>query len=223
MFNLNKIVYSYSFNSKISFMKTDSLNDAKVMARAIEKLLHPFAEVVIHDIKKNTIIEIYNNFSKRQKGDPSFLGEELQSGIVGGFYGPYEKVNFDGRRLKSVSCEVTDATGQAVALLCINLDISKFDMFSQVLDLFLGEQTKAEKPEVLFKDDWQERINMYVSEYLKNNHRDIKGLTKGEKRELVQLLFKEGAFVGKNAATYVGGVLNISRATVYKYLNRKDG
>lgn len=38
----------------------------KLIAESITKLLHPFAEVVLHDIKKNQIVEIFNSFTKRR-------------------------------------------------------------------------------------------------------------------------------------------------------------
>jgi predicted transcriptional regulator YheO len=61
------------------------------VADAIAKLLHPFAEVVIHDLKKDTIVYIANPYSGRKVGDPSLLDldpGELNS--INKVIGPYE-------------------------------------------------------------------------------------------------------------------------------------
>ena len=86
---------------------------------------------------------------------------------------------------------------------------------SLVCDLIAS---KVEKPDFLFKNDWREKINIYVSTYLKQNGLCLESLDRGEKRKLLLLLLKEGAFETKNAASYVAEVLQISRATVYNYL-----
>src|SRR5262245_54900740 len=92
-------------------------------AEAIQRLLHPHAEVVIHDIKKNRIAAIFHPFSKRKVGDPSLLSEE-EMAMLENCIGPYEKINWDGRKLKSVSSLIRDENGKIVGMLCINLDIS---------------------------------------------------------------------------------------------------
>ena len=38
------------------------------IARGIAALLHPFAEVVVHDLEKQQIAVLVNNFSKRKVG-----------------------------------------------------------------------------------------------------------------------------------------------------------
>jgi len=64
-----------------------------------------------------------------------------------------------------------------------------------------------EKHKLLFKDDWQEKINLYVTEYLKKEGLALKALTKEKKRELVHALYQEGAFQAKNAAAYIANIL----------------
>src|SRR5436853_443253 len=73
----------------------------------------------------------------------------------------------------------------------------------------------------IFNNDWREKINIYVSSYLKQHALRLKSLDKDEKKKLLLALHKEGAFNTKNAASYVADVLQISRATVYNYLKDK--
>ena len=49
------------------------LKNSVPIAEAFARLLHPFAEVVIHDLSKDRIEAIYNPFSRREVGDSSYL------------------------------------------------------------------------------------------------------------------------------------------------------
>ena len=189
------------------------------MAEAIERLLHPFAEVVIHDLQKDCIEAIYNPISKRDVGDDSYLDKidfDRQTNVVG----PYEKINWDGRKLKSISVIIRDDKAKAEGFLCINLDVSSFDSLQSVMTLFLGNNTPLSKEDKkLFDYDLHEHINKFVRDYCRQKQVALNSLSREEKKELVRLLESEGAFKGKNAAAYTGRILGISRATVYNYLN----
>jgi predicted transcriptional regulator YheO len=188
-------------------------------AEVIASLLHPHAEVVIHDIKRNKIVAIFNNFSKRKPGDNSLLSE------LGNFYqeadtfGPYEKTLWNGNTLKSVSAVIRDDSGKPVGLLCINLDLAKFEECQKFLSSFISKSNLVTQPEILFRDDWQEKIHEYIKKYLQEKHLTIPALTQPQRMDLIQVLYKEGAFKGKNAANYVANILGISRASVYNYVN----
>lgn len=188
------------------------------IARALERLLYPFAEIVIHDIKTNKIVAIYNPFSKRKVNSPSLLSEEDEILTLNDCTGPYEKINFDGRKLKSISSLIKDEKNKVIGLFCINLDISKLDSYKNIIEGFLNYQSFVSQPNPLFRDDWQEKINQYTHAYLIKHHLSLDTLSKSEKKEIIQHLNEMGAFTGKNAAKYIAQLLKVSRATVYNYL-----
>ena len=66
-------------------------------AAAISILLHPHAEVVLHDLETGLIAGIWNAFSGRKPGMESLVGETLSDVGEGDVYGPYEKTGEDGR------------------------------------------------------------------------------------------------------------------------------
>ncbi len=188
-------------------------------AEAIQRLLHPHAEVVVHDIKQNRIAAIYHPFSKRKIGDSSLLTQEEMSRLTD-CIGPYEKTNWDGRKLKSISSLIRDENNQAIGMLCINLDISKLEKMQYLITEFMNSNTTLmPQPVALFRDDWQEKINQYVHAYLTERHLALESLNKIEKRELIEHLYKVGAFSAKNAAHYIAQVMGVSRATIYNYLS----
>ena len=156
--------------------------------------------------------------SKRKVGDESLLDEEINP--KKDVYDPYIKTNWDGRKMKSTTATLRNTTGKAIGLLCINLDISKWEQMHSFINDFI--KPISDKPEVLFKNDWREKINIYVSDYLKQEGLHMDSLNKEDKRKLIYSLHNEGAFESKNAANYIADVLQISRATVYNYLKEKS-
>lgn len=137
--------------------------------------------------------------------------------------GPYEKLNWDGQKIRSVSTVLHDGHGEPIAVLCINLNISLFENAKQALDLFLAPVRLISQPDALFRDDWQERINTFLHNWPRQRQLGLNLLTREHKRELVEALHAEGAFKGKSAANYVANVLNMGRATVYKTPERDQG
>lgn len=193
------------------------------LADSIAKLFFPYAEVVIHDLAEQRVRYLANNLSRREIGDASGL-EDIERTIADRFVGPYEKLNWDGRRMRCVSSVLFDDAGQALGVMCINFNIAVFEDMHSMLGMLLKGAGLVEQPAELFRDDWQERINTFMHGWLQQRQLALNGLTRDQRRELVAALFAEGAFQGKSATHYIANVLGLGRATVYKYLKElKEG
>lgn len=187
------------------------------MADGIATLLFPHAEVVVHDLRSQTVVHIANNISKRTLGDDSAL-EDLPAELDGATrLGPYQKLNWNGQKIRSISSVMLDPTGKPEALLCINYNVSVLEQAKEALEVFFQASRLLPQPEALFRDDWQERINTFIHAWLAERGQSLSTLERGDKRELVEALYGEGAFRGKSAYDYVANVLGLGRATVYKY------
>ncbi|AKA86046.1 MULTISPECIES: helix-turn-helix transcriptional regulator [Pseudomonas] len=193
------------------------------IADAIATLFFPHAEVVLHDLRTQTVDYIANNLSKRSLGDDSSLEDMLDGDVSEVNIGPYEKLNWDGQKIRSLSTVLHDHKGRRLAVLCINLNISMFETAKAALDLFLSPSKLIAQPDALFRDDWQERINTFLHAWLRERQLSLNLLTRDHKRELVLALHAEGAFKGKSASNYVANVLGMGRATVYKHLKELKG
>lgn len=187
---------------------------------AIALLFQPHVEVVLHEIKSDSVVYIAGNFSKRVLGEPSLLQEEEYTGELD-VVGPYEKINWDGRKLKSITSVLRDDEGVPLGLLCINADLSEFQAIVNTLSALVRIPVSKEKPEALFKDDWHERINEYVQEWTHSQGTTVAKMSNDHRRQLVIELSQHGAFGGRNAASYISRVLGLGRATVYKYLKEQ--
>jgi predicted transcriptional regulator YheO len=165
-------------------------------------------------------VYLSNPFSKRELGEPSLLNEIdfKPSDII---IGPYEKVNWDGRRIKSVSA-VLRSHEKAIGILCINVDVSHFHAVMQTLNALVSVPQVPEKPVSLFKEDWHERINEYIQSWTRERGLSVTDMSRAQKQQLVTDLAGDGAFGGRNAAAYISRILGLGRATVYNYLRRKD-
>ena len=204
-------------------MKAEFASHA-LLCDGIAQLFQPFVEVVLHDLETETVAHIAGNFSKRELGEPSLL-HEIDFRPTERILGPYEKVNWDGRRIKSISIVIRDNAERAIAVMCINADVSQFHALMQTLNMLATIPTDHVKPASLFKEDWHERINEYIQQWTGSRGLIIADLTREQKQQIVQDLSADGGFGGKNSAAYISRVLGMGRATVYKYLNqeRADG
>ncbi|QZI69724.1 transcriptional regulator [Pseudomonas protegens] len=203
--------------------KDPALDNFRAIADAIATLFFPHAEVVLHDLRTQKIDYIANNLSKREVGDDAALEDLLSGDSAERNIGPYEKLNWDGQKIRSLSSVLRDSHEQPMAVLCINLNISLLENAKAALDLFLSPSKLIPQPDSLFRDDWQERINTFLHNWLRERQLGLNLLTREHKRELVLALHAEGAFKGKSASNYVANVLSMGRATVYKHLKELKG
>jgi len=205
--------------------KTDAENAQfqllKSVADGIAALFFPSVEVVIHDVAAGEVAYIANNLSKRKPGDDAGL-DDLAGEPLAPITGPYEKLNWDGKKMRSVSIATGDENTPGY-LLCINLNTAIFEEARNALDLFLSTTRLQPQPEQLFRDDWQESINTYLHEWLRQKNLSLGTLSRDDKKELVLALHQEGAFRAKNAADYIAGILSLGRSTIYKYLREFKG
>ena len=175
---------------------------------AMVLLMHPLVEIVIHDIDSNSIVYIKGSLSNRKIGDPSLLDKE---NLINVDQIIYPKLSFDGKLVKSVSVVLEEKW-----LLCINSDVSIFNKMKELSQVLL--QINGAQPNALFTNDWQEKLNVSVHDYLQNHNLSFEFLSNANKKALAKHLFDLGAFNEKNAADYVAKALNLGRATIFNYL-----
>lgn len=190
------------------------------VAQSYVQLLAPLAEVVIHDIATNSICFIEGNLSNRKVGDPSFLDIDLKQLEQQIHRVIYPKVNFDGKLIKSISIPIKNGN-RLVAIMCLNVDVSVFSQMQQLAQAFLLPSTN--QPEVLFKNDWQEKVHQALYQWLKGHRLKVESLTNAQKKQVVQEMYTQGAFHEKKAADYIASILGLSRASVFNYLKEIRG
>jgi len=186
------------------------------VVEAVVALLHPHAEVVLHDVPADRVAAIWNSWSGRKQGDRSLIAAaDLPSD--GKVLGPYEKVGTDGHRLTSVSVLVEDGAG----LLCVNLDRSPLDEAIDALTRFAA--AVEPRPDALFERDWREQIALTVDSWCRDQHVSRDRLSRAQRLELVRHIDTLGLFSTRRAAEHLAQALGISRASVYALIKEGRG
>src|SRR5208337_4954846 len=134
------------------------------------------------------------------------------------YFSPYYKQNWDGRPLKCTSITLRNKRGDPVGLICLNVDTSFFQEGCRVLEAFLKIKGDAENPIEIFGSECEEQATHVIQQYLDEKVLSINHLSREQKKELVQQLYRKGIFNFKNAASYVAQKLKSSRATIYNYI-----
>jgi predicted transcriptional regulator YheO len=187
-----------------------------VIAEAVAAWLHPHAEVVLHDLSSDRVVKLWNNVSRRKPGERSLIAQDVQVEDDRDVYGPYERSNWDGRRLKCVSAVVHDDRGERSGLICMNLDVSQFDALGAFVQAFAA--STAATPTAFTERDWREQIHSALAAYLREINTALPALTRAQKIGAVRALDAQHLFATRNAAQHVGEILSVSRATVYNWL-----
>jgi predicted transcriptional regulator YheO len=190
----------------------------EVIAATIAQLLHPHAEVVLHDLATGKVAQIWNPFSGRKPGEPSDLDDVDPELAEEDVVGPYEKASPKGARLKSISAILRDRANIARFLLCINLDVSQFDLAAKLLQGFGA--TSESRPDWMFRQDIREQINLQIADYLKRHNLSMTSLDQAGRVALIAHLNQCGAFQTRRAVDHIAAALDLSRTTVYLLLRQ---
>jgi predicted transcriptional regulator YheO len=186
------------------------------ICEAIVALLHPYAEVAVHDLRRDRIVGLWNPISEREVGDPSLIDELPPYSDDARVIGPYPKVLADGRAVTSVSVVLHNAKGAPRGLLCISFDRSPLDGMIDQLVRFAAPV--EDRPAELFDKDWREQILLVVDEQCRSRRLRRDRLTRAHRLELVRALDERGLFATRNAAAHAARALGVSRTTVYALL-----
>ncbi|WP_029063903.1 PAS domain-containing protein [Labrenzia sp. DG1229] len=199
-------------------MSQDALVErtAVPIAEALSKLLGSNVEIVIHSLATETVAYICNPYSKRQIGDPSYLSElDFREDDDRDVIGPHERVNWDGRVVRTISAVLRDDDGKPFALTCFNYDLSDIMAAQNAITALIGAPVSTGEPDALFKNDWHEKMNRFIVDWCRDKNKNVDALAKEDRLELLGEIVRTDGLREKHAASYVARVLNVSRATIY--------
>lgn len=195
----------------------------------LESLFGRDAEIVLHDFRnlEKTIVEIRNS---------EITGRSENSGITdfalsilknpekyegkNGIYG-YRTESFSGKVLKSYSQFIRDEQENIVGMLCVNIDITIFSKFKDVIDRMTCFQEESEKNiKESFNLDIKDMMNKKLEETIGNINCEPSRLTPEEKQSIINKLEKQGVFLLKGSIQVVAEKLVMSEASVYRHLKK---
>lgn len=181
-------------------------------------------EIVLHDLTgdpSHSIVDIRNGqVTKRKIGDMEERhGIQVKPGIRledGSIYGEivYTK---DARILRSSTFKIYDKDDRIIGSICLNEDISKEVEFEDYLRKRNG-----------FHLDMQESYSQNINTFLDNLMQDAllhsgkhyDSMTKEDKFAYIKYLDERGAFLITKSGPKVCEALNITKSTLYTYLEK---
>ncbi|MBM7854761.1 putative transcriptional regulator YheO [Desulfohalotomaculum tongense] len=194
------------------------------MVEGLGKTLGSHCEVVLHDLSKAecSIVAIANgHVTGRNVGSPvtDFLIEMVNSENLGD---KEMELNYitrtkDGRKLKSSTFLIRDENKQVIGALCINMDVTYIDMARK----FIEEITMVEKEDTPenFPEDVRDFLSIMIEKGMKLVDKPVSLMTKDDKLKIVKYLHKNKVFNIKGAVDAVAKELNVSRYTIYNYID----
>ncbi|MGX2017305.1 helix-turn-helix transcriptional regulator [Providencia huashanensis] len=207
----------------MSDLKENSLlAQIDIIAKGLSETFTPFCEVVVHDLKKpeHSILSIHNNLSGRQIGEPTTeLGlARIESPDFPNIIANYTNQFTDGRPVKSTSIGIKDDSGQYVAALCLNLDMTLFRGMQSMLSQFIEVGNSPIKEHI--EPNGTEAIRIRIDQYAASLATTARTLKVEERKNLIEILRNEGLLDVKKAMETVAQHLGISRASVYLYAKK---
>ncbi len=193
------------------------------IANLIAKTFGKNCEVVIHDlsIPQNSVVyTIHNHVTGRQIGQPfDHLIKDvlLSKNFDHDFTANYLTVTEDGRKIKSSTALIRDYDDKVIGAFCVNYDLNSFDNLKTLLDDFLITEQENIETTVEPFTNVMEIVDDLINKMIGNSN--IETLKRKDKIALIQFMEQKGIFLIKGSIEKVAEKLNISKVTVYSYLD----
>lgn len=201
--------------------------DLLFLTRLIKGIAAQFGnrcEVVLHDLTEdyeNTIIAIENGtVTGRRVGDcaSNIVLETLKhEGELKDKY-CYLTQSHDGKILKSTSVFIKDDEGKNVGLLCINYDLTDFLMVESIINSFNDVKEDRNIKEIV-PANVNELLDLLIKESYDYIGKPVILMTKDDKIKAIKYLDEKGAFLIKKSGDKVSKFYDISKYTLYNYLD----
>jgi predicted transcriptional regulator YheO len=179
-------------------------------------------EVVLHDWAEGydrTIVAIENgHVTGRKVGDcGSNLGLEVMRGTVqnGDKYN-YVTHTKDGKILRSTTVYIRNSENKAIGALCVNFDISDLITARKTMESLTMAYSDATE---YFATDVNELLDFLLQESIKKIGKPVSYMTKEDKMEALGFLDEKGAFLITKSGNKVCQFFDISKYTLYSYLD----
>lgn len=212
------------------------------LVEPIGRSLPMSAEIVLHDLDllPNSIVAVHGDVTGRRVGDPAtdLLLERAVSGELDTMVG-YRTQLPDGRSMRSTTMIIRDGAGQPVAALCINSDMSMWHSLGRIAATMTetysdetapphlspvdrADRTRNDEPLEVFARDVDELAAHLIHQAILEQGVAVDLMKKEHKLKVVRSLQGRGFFMLRDAVEMIASSLQVTRFTIYNYLNELD-
>jgi predicted transcriptional regulator YheO len=210
------------------------------LVEPLGRSLPPSTEVVLHDLSKlpNSIVAIHGEVTGRRVGDPAtdLLLKKLSNLSEDNNVG-YETHLGDGRRIRSSTMIIRDVSGQPVAALCLNSDLSVWESVQEIAGSMLHiaepgpHSPRTQEPRLatapsapdtdpeIFVTDVDQLAAHLIRQAVSKVDVPVELMQKRHKVAVVRDLKDRGMFHLRDAIDMIATTLGVTRFTIYNYLN----
>lgn len=200
------------------------------LAKGVSSLFGANCEVTVHDLSKgyeNTIIAIENgHITNRHIGDGA---SEMVLQALKEKHTPVED-NYsylartkEGRIVKSTSIYVRDENDKVIGLFGINYDITDLIMAQHAIEATVTLQEPESGEEInTITNNVSDLLDLLIEEADKHIGKPVAMMSKEDKTRAIQFLNDKGAFLIKKAGDKVSKHYDISKYTLYNYMDAES-
>lgn len=192
----------------------------KKLTHALAAAVGSMCEVVLHDFsnREHSIIAIENGHVTGRKVGDSFgifglqvLHDSPKEDLIN-----YRTTTKDGKQLRSSSIFLREENGEMFGAICVNLDITQI-LKTQKLFVDLTSTPKGAIDEG-FETSVDEALDLLIRDAIRATGKEISAMGREDKIHVISYLESKGAFLIRYSIDRVAQSLNISKFTVYNYL-----
>lgn len=210
----------------------DDLDFLKRLIKGIAEEFGPNCEVAIHDLKagyEHSIIAIENgHVTGRKVGDVAsrIAMETIHSNLQNKDQYSYNTRTNDGRILKSTTICIPDENGEVKALLCINYDITQLIVSNNIMKDFVSIKEAKNNDDgdghVAIPTDVNQLLKDLIEESYQLIGKPVAVMTKEDKMKAIKYLESKGALLIKRSGDKISKFYDISKYSLYSYLNSSE-
>ena len=202
------------------------LENYVAVANMIADTFGDHCEVILHDfsIPQNSVVYTRNNVVTNRQVGQSFTEYFVKEVLLSRKFRDDVSSNYimkgaNGQTIKSSTVLIRNQAGKVIGSLCVNIDISYMkDLMEKFVSMMGIEEPEEEvKEEVTVLPNIQEIVDDIIEHTIGNQN--IEEMSRDQKIDLIRFLNDKGLFLIKGAADKVAERMNISKVTVYSYLD----
>lgn len=203
------------------------LDGIRQIMPGLASAMGPGCELVLHDFYdlSQSLVAIEGNLTGRTPGMPL---TDLVLQIIRTEKAPTDKLNYlshthDGRMLRCSTIFIRDSEGNVIGCLCINRDLTELQAARNLLESLCQtrplESINAINSGETFVQDVEELLSGTINEIVALGKKPVQYMDKTDKMRVIRELDAKGIFLIRGAVKTVALALNVSRFTIYNYLD----
>lgn len=188
----------------------------------LSKVLGKKSEIVLHDLINQKILAISKNtITNRKIGDSiSEVAKKVLELNENDFFSVNNIDNtFNGKDFRSNTYFIRNHFGEKIGMLCLNIDISIAIECKEFLQELIGRDDEEKTTLKLFHNASIEEYTLaLINEVLLQKNIPTERMNVEEKKDVIKELNEKGIFRIKGSVLETSKRLDVSEATIYRYL-----